>query len=351
MFSDFALGCTYTISMLRPMLQNFWYGVAHSTHVTTKPYALTFMGHEVVLYRGAASQLIALDGRCRHRGTALAQGWVEGDGIHCPYHGWRYEADGSCSHVPANQPEMTIPRQARLRAYTVQEHYGLVWLFWGTDLTQARTPIPSLPEYATQGWRTIHGDFTWDGPLTRVIANTLDMAHAPFVHATAFGRKASPAVQAYKLEQQDWRASGMITFETKPAYSLKLILGKNPPNGSFRATFYMPNITRVDLQFGQFHFVLFLIHLPISETMTITKWLHIRNFITTPLADSFMYRDVVKTFTQDHGAVRSQLDAPLDLSAEVHVPSDALELAFRKLYNKALALERKDQLQIANKFI
>jgi hypothetical protein len=93
--------------------------------------------------------------------------------------------------------------------------------------------------------------------------------------------------------------------------------------------------------------VLFLVHLPVSDRQTITKWLHIRNFILTPLADSFMHRDVVKTFVQDNQAVRIQAGAaPEDLTAEIHAPSDALELAYRKFYNQAVQMGWADQMEV-----
>lgn len=321
------------------ILKNFWYGIEHSASISTKPKTIVFMGHDLVVYRGREGQIIALDGRCVHRGTELAAGWVEGNCIHCPYHGWRYDSDGVCNNIPANQPGVIIPMRAKLMSYPVQEKYGLVWLFWGDLPIENCPPIPPLDEFGKAGWRSVKGDFGWDGHYSRVIANTIDMAHAPFVHASAFGRKDSPAVQAYKLETGEWSGSGFITFQTKPAYSLKLILGDSPPEGIFRATFYMPNISRVDLQFGKFQFVLFLVHLPVSDTKTITKWLHIRNFVTTPLADIFMRRDVIKTFLQDNDAVKIQAGAaPNNLTSEIHAPSDALELAYRKFYNQALQM-------------
>jgi hypothetical protein len=73
--------------------------------------------------------------------------------------------------------------------------------------------------------------------------------------------------------------------------------------------------------------------------MTITKWLHIRNFVTTPLADFFMRRDVIKTFLQDNNAVKIQASAaPIDVTAEIHAPSDTLELAYRKFYDRAVQM-------------
>lgn len=321
------------------MLRNFWYGVEHSGAVTvTHPVAVQLMEQELVLYRGEQGEVFALDRRCAHRQAALDQGWVEGNCIRCPYHGWRYEPDGSCSDVPANQTGMVIPRRARVRSYPVQEKYGMIWIFWGDRDPQDCPGLPELPEFAQINYRTIRGDYEWQGHFTRVLANTIDMSHAPFVHSQGFGNKSAPAVNTYDLERSgEWSASGKIYFDTKPAYSLKLILRDQAPTGSFQGTFYMPNITRVDLRFSRFHFVLFMAHVPIGDTLTLTKWLHIRNFVRSPLIDGFMRKDVVKTFNQDNWAVQTQPIGPWpDLIDEVHVPSDALELAYRKCYEKAL---------------
>jgi vanillate O-demethylase monooxygenase subunit len=39
---------------------------------------------------------------CGHRGTQLSLGWVEGEEIICPYHGFRYGTDGRCTAIPAH---------------------------------------------------------------------------------------------------------------------------------------------------------------------------------------------------------------------------------------------------------
>jgi phenylpropionate dioxygenase-like ring-hydroxylating dioxygenase large terminal subunit len=315
------------------MLRNFWYGVEHSQAVTQKPQVISLMGNEIVLYRNQQNSIVALDNRCAHRGTALNNGWVEENCIHCPYHGWSYQEDGSCTHIPANQPGAAIPKKARIASYPVHEEYGLVWLFWGDRPEAECPPLPDLPEFSDPTWRTIRGNFTWDGHYTRTIANTVDMSHASFVHASAFGRKEAPRIQTYYVEKKAWGGSAKISFKTKPAYSLKLILGNQPPDGSITSSFHMPNVTQVYHQFGNIKFILFLTHVPVSDRLTLTHWLHLRNFATTPLADYFMSRDVVKTLKQDNQVVSTQPPGPVpeDLIAEQHASSDALEIAYRQL--------------------
>jgi phenylpropionate dioxygenase-like ring-hydroxylating dioxygenase large terminal subunit len=295
------------------------------------------MDQVLVLYRTEAGRAVALDDRCAHRGTSLAAGWVEEGCVRCPYHGWRYASDGACIEIPANQPGVPIPRQARVTSYPVEERYGLVWVFLGDDRVYERVPIPPLPQYDAPGWRTVRGEFTWGGHISRVIANTVDMSHAPFVHATAFGRRSEPRIPTYRIEAEQWSGSGTITFRTKPAYFLKLVLGNAPPNGSITATFFLPNATQVYHRFGNVEFVLFMVHVPLDDRTTRTHWLHVRNFVTHPWADGFMRRDVVRTLTQDDAVVRLQPPgaAPEEASEEAHATSDSLEVAYRRMCRQA----------------
>ncbi len=57
---------------------------------------------ERLVIRQPDGSLKAFVNRCRHNGTALATRLrCTGDGsLTCPYHGWRYNADGSLAHVP-----------------------------------------------------------------------------------------------------------------------------------------------------------------------------------------------------------------------------------------------------------
>jgi phenylpropionate dioxygenase-like ring-hydroxylating dioxygenase large terminal subunit len=54
--------------------------------------------------------------------------WVSGDELVCPYHGWRYRADGSCAAIPQLEDPARVPRKARIGAFGCQERYGLIWV-------------------------------------------------------------------------------------------------------------------------------------------------------------------------------------------------------------------------------
>ncbi|MGK7875158.1 MAG: Rieske 2Fe-2S domain-containing protein [Xenococcaceae cyanobacterium] len=317
-------------------LKNFWYVSEHSSAITNKPKRITMLGQEFVLYRDTKGQVAALSNLCPHRGGALSDGWVEDDCICCPYHGWKYQSDGACIEIPSNQPGATIPKQARVDAYPVQEKYGWIWLFLGDLPSSERPPFPPLLEFGDSAWRAIYGEFKWNAPYTRVVENSIDISHPPFVHGNSFGSRFDPRNEIYDLHLEDW--SGSASLKIKPPSQRgiwKYILRhKDRPDIQTKVTFYMPNVTRLDVDFGTFKFIIFSAHLPIDGNTTVTKWIQLRNFLTHPWFDGDARRRNLKTFLQDQRIVEAL--RPELLPSELPVCSDALQIAYRKLHQKCL---------------
>lgn len=297
------------------------------------------LGQKFALYRDSEGRVVALSDLCVHRGGALSDGWVEGDCIRCPYHGWKYQADGACIEIPANQPGVPIPKKARVDAYPIQERYGWVWLFLGDLPPEERPPLPPLLEFGDPAWRSVYGEFKWNAHYTRVVENGMDIAHTPFVHATSFGNKDEPQIEEYKVRLSEWGGSASVNLKPPSPKGLwKYIRRQDRPDVKATASFYMPNVTRLDVDFGDFRLIIFAAHIPIDNNTTITKWIQLRNFFTHPWADGDARRRTLKIFQEDQRLVEAQRPEllPYDLAAELHVPSDALQIAYRKLRNKCL---------------
>jgi phenylpropionate dioxygenase-like ring-hydroxylating dioxygenase large terminal subunit len=178
------------------MLKNFWYAVEFADRVTTKPLRATCLGQELVLYRTPKGRPVALSDLCVHRGAALSGGWVKGDSIVCPYHGWEYDADGKAVRIPANLEGRPIPKKARVDSYPVQEKYRFVWVFLGDLPEEERPPIPNWDEHFNDpSLRAVEGQFLWNANYERVMENGCDIAHTPWVHGAAFGNRDEPEVE------------------------------------------------------------------------------------------------------------------------------------------------------------
>src|SRR6266567_3488438 len=123
-----------------------WHPVCYGHKLGDSPVHADLLGESLVLWRGPGGAPRAMSDLCVHRGTALSLGWVRGDHIVCPYHGWRYAADGRCVAIPQLADPARVPARARVPAYRAQERYGLVWV----ALAEPRWPLPEMPELEDQ---------------------------------------------------------------------------------------------------------------------------------------------------------------------------------------------------------
>ncbi len=322
------------------MLKNFWYALAFSTEVAAKPLRVTALGQEFVIYRTAAGEPVVMSDLCVHRGGALSDGWTKGDCIVCPYHGWEYEPGGACARIPSYPMGTPIPRKARVDAYPTEERYGFIWAFLG-DLPEAeRPPIPPLPEFDDPQYRAVYGNFQWNVHYTRAVENGMDIAHTPFVHAGSFGNPDKPEIESYEVEGVEWGGLATVTLEPPPPTGIWGMLYKNKERRGVRtsAGFYMPNVTRLEVHLPIGNMVILTCHLPVDEHTTISKWLMLRTFFTQPFFDGDSRKRAVAIFKEDQPTVEAQRPEllPYDLSAELHVRSDALQISFRRIRNECL---------------
>lgn len=317
------------------MLKNFWYAIEFSEEITTTPKRLTILGQELVLYRDTKGNPVVMSDLCVHRGGALSEGFVEGDCIRCPYHGWKFKADGECIEIPANPHGRPIPKKARVDAYPAVDKYNWVWVFLG-DLPEAERPsIPTLPHFDNLDLRRITGIYEWDVHYARALENGIDFAHGAWVHGGSFGNRDEPEIEDYEVELADLTASATISFKPKPVKGLWRRLykkGEDQPPVKVTNTWWMPNVTLLEVRLPFGFQRLFNAHVPINENKTITKWQLLRDFFTWRWADRDAARRVIKIFNEDNPMVVAQRPEllPYDLGAELHVKSDAIQVAFRK---------------------
>ena len=328
------------------LIKNQWYAVEFGSVVSDRPVKVPVGGHYLVLYRSSDGKVNAHSDVCVHRGGSLAGGRVVGDCVECPYHGWRYDPEGRCVKIPANRAEAPIPRKARVDTYPCVERYGFVWVFLGDATESNRPPLPTLdgldavPEAQREGCRAVFGTFQWQANYDRVLENAVDIAHTPFVHAGSFGNPEKPEIHDYELERKEDGAhlvSVTANVDLDPpaprgmwakVYRTK---GERPP---VRTTtgFYPPNVSLLIVRPPLGEIRIYTAAVPIDEHRTISKFYMLRSFLTGKWADRDSIRRTLKIFCEDQATVESQRPEllPFDLSAELHVRSDSIQLAYRR---------------------
>ncbi len=338
------------------MLKNFWYAVELSQSIAqpsptqpTVPHLIRLFDRPIALFRDSQGVLQALDNTCPHRGASLAQGKVLGDCLVCPYHGWHFTGSGDCVKIPSNLPGAVIPaaiaRGAIARTYPVREKDGWVWLFWGDAAISDSISIPEIPQVREAGLRSIQGEFRWDVNFERAMDNGLDFAHAPFVHAGAFGNPEEPEVGRLEIAATPWGAEATVMLKPNlPKGIWKwLVRNSEPQPVKTRTGFALPNLTflEVNLPFGRL--VIWTAHVPIDARTTVSKWMNFRSFFTGAWADGDARKRTLKIFEQDRPIVAAQWpqSLPVERGAEVHVAADALQVEYRLWRDRAGLVESK----------
>ena len=325
------------------MLKNFWYACEFSSAVTNKPKQLLMLNQKFVLYRDSQGKPVVLKDKCPHRGVALSMGKVKDDCIVCPYHGWKFQGDGACVEIPANKPGTPIPKKAVVDSYPVQEKYGFIWMFYGDLPEQERPPIPALPEFEDPNLRKTHFEQKVDINYTRSLEGKIDFAHFNIVHQNSFGYSfpSQLNMEDYEYNSQDWGAYASINAKsyTNAGRFFRYILPAPNSNVKMSLSFYMPNITKVDVDFGRGKFVIFTIHLPVDDNKTIIKRIQFRNCFKFRWADTLLKLASKQVAIEDKIVVETQERAiPNDLAGEIHIAWDTLSIAHRKLYQKCMAM-------------
>lgn len=173
----------YSSLTLEPQLKDHWFAVQFASKIqedTMIPFDL--FGEPWVLFRDAEGKAACVKDECAHRACPLSAGSLVDGEISCPYHGWQYDASGTCTKMPSTKMCSGI----KVKALPVVETDGIVWVWPGNS-----GPVGS-PEglgAPPEGFE-IHAEIEVEVPVEHglLIENLLDLAHAPFTHTSTFAR-------------------------------------------------------------------------------------------------------------------------------------------------------------------
>lgn len=165
------------------MIPNQWYAILRSEDVRKKPVGITRFSKRLVVYRDTSGKVVCLDDRCPHKGIPLSHGKQHGDLIACPYHGFQFNQQGKCVHMPVLGRNGTVPKAMCVRSYTLREQHGLIWFWTGTaEDPQALPEVPMFENFSQyKGFTSRYG---WEAPVhyTRYVESVCEVYHVPFVH-------------------------------------------------------------------------------------------------------------------------------------------------------------------------
>jgi phenylpropionate dioxygenase-like ring-hydroxylating dioxygenase large terminal subunit len=309
-----------------------WHPVASGHQLGDKPARADLLGEPIVLWRGPGGEPRAMSDLCVHRGTALSLGWVKGDEIVCPYHGWRYAADGRCVAIPQLEDPSRVPARARVPAYQVQERYGLLWV----ALAEPRWPLPDVPELEDDAWALVSaGPYQWRSDAARQVENFTDFGHFPWVHPGLLGDPARPVVPRHEVRTEGNVLHYSIVRPEAPNTDDFPVFGNeqvSPPERRSRYELHLPYTIVLRLDWGgQRGMVYFFAGQPVAADRCTGYVVISRNYnFGQPALVIQEFENTI--FGQDQVIVESQRPdrVPFDLAAELHLKFDAVAVAYRK---------------------
>ena len=196
-----------------------WYPMAILRDLTPgKIIGRDFCGSRVVIYRAKNGKPVVQSAWCPHFGADLSLGEIHEGEIRCPYHHWRFDAKGDCSHIPTGDP---VPKGCSIANYPVAEAWGLLWAFNGKEPLYDVPGVPGIKEEDAIFIPNERGERNVDHVFS--ISNSFDFQHLVTLHG--FPKGAVPDeinVGPYSMDYERRgpngvnlsRVTGVNTFST-----------------------------------------------------------------------------------------------------------------------------------------
>jgi vanillate O-demethylase monooxygenase subunit len=162
---------------------NAWYVAAWANELKSGVMlARRLLDRPVVLFRGPDGSPRALADRCPYRFAPLSMGKLCDDGaaVQCPYHGLRFDGNGTCVHNPHSGG--AIPKAAVVNAYPVVQRQSTVWIWLGDPAQADQGLIRHFDFLDPEAWAVGTGAMIVDAHYELETDNILELSHIEFMH-------------------------------------------------------------------------------------------------------------------------------------------------------------------------
>jgi phenylpropionate dioxygenase-like ring-hydroxylating dioxygenase large terminal subunit len=229
------------------------------------------LGQDLVLFRNTQGQFGLIDRPCPHRGADLAFARHEGDGLRCPFHGWKFDVSGQCVDTPAEPIGSRLCSRIRQRSYPVIERSGVLMAWLGPEGVEP-PPLPAMDCFAAPDSHTFAFKGLWSCNWLQAFEVGIDPAHTSFLHRffadesieASYGRQFRGA-SAGEVEGERWPMTRIMREFDRPQISVQTM-----PYGMQLTTLRPMSqaLTHVRVTHSIFPHTFVI---PLSESMTITQ--------------------------------------------------------------------------------
>ena len=303
-------------SVLR--LARQWFIVATSGELSRKPIGRTLQGTPLVLFRDGEGKAGALLDRCPHRNVPLSSGDIVEGQLQCRYHGWRFDREGACRHIPSlNEPDGVFSTGAKARCatgYPTVEQDGFVWVY-STPRAEAGV-FPESPPYrftlaGAPGYTSVRQVVEAPGTMHATIENALDVPHTAFLHRGLFRSKSRGIKIEAKVTRTRDRVVAEYLGEPRPPGVVARLLSPSGGTVTHFDRFILPSIAEVEYSLGsENHILVASVMTPVTDFVTrIFAVVSFRLRIPGLLLKPFLHPLALAIFKQDAEILKLQTES------------------------------------------
>jgi nitrite reductase/ring-hydroxylating ferredoxin subunit len=306
-----------------PAVPDGWYGIAGADDLEPgQLLPLHLLDRELVLFRGDDGVARVFDAHCPHMGAHLGVGGtVCGEGLTCPFHGWRFDADGHVAEVPglARAPKVGT------RAWDVRERNGRIFVWYHA--------LGKPPQYDVTPYRDDDTAWTpWRSDTHRVrvgvqelTENIIDRAHFLVVHDMV-----PPEVDRFDVQFNDY--SMVVDQHVKVT-----AIVEQGVEVQTRTTTCGPGLVAVEVREGDLDMLTYITQTPVDEVYTdITICFSMRALDEEVLTNSIAELNAKTTnlqFTQDIAIWENKVYLTKPILTQVDGPIAQYRRWFSRFYS------------------
>jgi len=173
-----------------------WFAVAESPDLEVgQTKAAYYFDSHLVLWRDETGEPHVQDAFCPHLGAHLGHGGrVDHCEIVCPFHGWKFDAEGTNTDIPYSE---RTNRKAKIRTYPALERNGFIYAWYHPGEEQPTWEVEAVAELDTAEFsgpkKTNH---VVQAAIQEMAENAVDSAHFRYVHNVA----EVPQIEKYEAD-------------------------------------------------------------------------------------------------------------------------------------------------------
>lgn len=145
---------------------------------------LQYVGLHLAMWRDESGVVHINDAFCPHLGAHFGHGGtVDGDELVCPFHGWRFDANGENTLIPYSN--RTNKREC-VKTFPTVERNGLIMMWYHPDGIEPLWEVPTIESFNDfdNYTPTMTFEYFVEAPWQELAENGVDAAHFRYVHHT-----------------------------------------------------------------------------------------------------------------------------------------------------------------------